>query len=126
MSNNIDTVRVLTLEASMRAGDVAYFYDEHEDDLCEDAFLHDLIVEARAALRTTGPDTSVVLKGLNWRGEGSGNTYDFFIKEVCPKIRGHVGAVLVYESGHMTGLNIIDGEVTECDVEFKLVPRRVK
>lgn len=126
MSNNINTVQVLTLEASMRAGDIAYFCDEHEDDLCEDAFLPYLIGEARAALRTTGPDTIIRLDNFNWHGTGSGNSFEFLVKKICPKIHGHVKTVFIYESGHMTGLNIINGEVVEYDVEPKLVPKKTK
>ncbi len=63
-----------------------------------------------------------------WTGEGSGGSFeDIFLKKIAPKIHGHIEAIVFWEGGDAVGGFIIkDDEVTECDVEYKLVPSKKK
>jgi hypothetical protein len=58
---------------------------------------------------------------LSWYGEGSGRTFDVLVKEVLPLTRGIATILLVWEGGgSITGLQVSDGKVVECDVDFIL------
>ena len=58
-----------------------------------------------------------------WSGEGSGSSWEHFIKKIAPKIRGTIEAVVTWEDGDShTGLRIVDGKVTEPDVVMALAP----
>lgn len=56
-----------------------------------------------------------------WYGEGSGSSWDFFIKKACPKIVGNLEAIVTWEDGDShSGLRIRNGKVTEPDVIMTL------
>ena len=63
---------------------------------------------------------------MSWSGDFSGASYeDVLIKKVLPCTKGKIECVMSWEGGDsFTGLQVIDGVVTECDVEFKLVSRK--
>jgi hypothetical protein len=69
-------------------------------------------------------DGNVTLKDLWWYGEGSGSTYDTFTDEVLPATTGKANLVIIWEGGDsVTGLRVIDGTVTECDVGYVLLEK---
>ena len=115
MSYNIDHIECLKIEAWMRPADVIRLRDTL--DFPEDNFLEDLEEVEQY------PDR-VPLTKLNWRGEGSGNSYyNVFLKEVAPCIQGEVEAIVVWEGGDaISGLRIKDGVPEEMGVEHRLVP----
>lgn len=119
MSYNIDSVECLKLDAQIFAKDVRYLLANHGDKLPEVCFLRDL--------PTNDPDTTPLqLKNLWWYGEGSGHGFEILRDEVALKIIGHVEAVFTWEGGDsVSGLIIKDGKVTECDVKYRLVPKKV-
>ena len=61
-----------------------------------------------------------------WCHSGSGNSYeDTFVKKVLPAIQGKLEFVACWEGGDsLSGFTVHDGVVTECDVEYKLVPSK--
>jgi len=123
MSNNIEFVDVIDLDASMRAADVDKFLDEHESDLPEDCFLFEMAKQSRVALRKGNIDEMVPIDEFQWCGTSSGFTYEFLVKYVCPKIKGRVEVVFNWEGGERSGFICVDGVVHECDVEIVLKPR---
>lgn len=117
MSYNIDSVRVLKLDAWMKASDVHRLAKILE--LPERSFF-------RAAIESDADETgNIRLKSFDWYGEWSGHSYAEIKDTIAPFIHGTVEAVFCWEGGDsFTGLIINDGVVTECDVEFTLKPRK--
>lgn len=114
MSYNIDHVETTDLDASMEAADVCFFLDEHEFDLPEGCFLHEIAREARRALREGEPKRPIKLPNFWWYGTGSGNSFDFLKNEVASKIKGVVRALLTWEGGDShSALVIRDGRAME-------------
>jgi len=125
MSYNIDHVECTVLDAWMYAKDIVEF----ESDLYylpEDTFLEDIAAAAHNALIKGKPKTRIQLRGMQWRGEGSGSTFeDTFVKQIAPKIMGHVEAVCTWEGGDSTSAFVIeDGAYEECDVKTTIVRRK--
>ena len=114
MSYNIDSTRIVKLDAHIRVTDVARY--ANYDDIPEGDFLEDLVNET--------PDTEgfVRLKRFDWYGEGSGRGFDFLVKVLAPLIRGEVEVVFTWEGGDsFSGLLIRDGVVAQCEVELRCI-----
>lgn len=70
---------------------------------------------------------TVAIGNLDWYGEGSGHTFNYFKGTVAPLIMGRIEAVFIWEGGDsISGLIIDDGKITECDVSYKLSPKPTK
>lgn len=143
MSYNIDSVQVLKSNATMRRQDVAMLLRNAGDNHPEGCFLESLLPASNPAkaLEKMTPEElrryadsmaknsegTVEIDNLNWYGEGSGHTFDYFKKTVAPLIIGRIEAVFVWEGGDSTsGMIIEDGKITECDVSYKLTPKPKK
>lgn len=125
MSYNIDSTACPVLDAWMNAADIVRIQDEHEGDLPECNFVTEHYDEAAKVLwDLTAKDKRVELENLWWFGEGSGNSYDFFVEHIAPKIMGHVEAIFTWEGGDsFAGLFIDDGVVVKGDVEMRVVKK---
>jgi hypothetical protein len=145
VSYNIDNTTELVLNAYMDADDVLRIVEDHEDDLPEDCFLHDMVVEAEKATEdvvfcksckaqrkhtnakfcsncgkkypTSSKPCRIKLPNFNWRCEGSGHSLLILKTTVAPLIRGEVQAIFTWEGGDsVSGIAVKDGRVLECDV----------
>jgi hypothetical protein len=114
MSYNIDSIDIRIIKPIwMNHDDAVWLADE---DRVEIGPLDDL--------ENLGESGRVKLKHLNWCGEGSGHSFDYFKREVLTKIHGHAELRIVWEGGDsITGLIVKDGKVIECSVEWRLVPK---
>ncbi len=100
MSYNIDTVKATLVNARIA----------------------EMLDDARALVNAGKGDEEMALTDFQWQGEWSGNSMDFFKREVAPKIKGSVEAIFTWEGGDsVSGMLIEDGVVTECEVEMKIV-----
>lgn len=118
MSTNINNVKVIALDAKIAEKDLREFRREgRRSGIAEINFLDE------ANGKEPDADGFVRLRGFDWSGEFSGRTYETLVREIAPKIVGRVDAVFVWETGDLTGLVIEDGDVAECDVALKLVPK---
>jgi hypothetical protein len=116
MSYNVDSTEIIILDAWMLALDIKRLRDEHDDELPENCFLADL--------DGAEPDDAgrVKLTDMNWRGEGSGYSFDMFVSDIAPFIYGTVEVVFTWEGGDShSGLAIKDGKVAKCEVTMAIV-----
>lgn len=116
MSTNITSIKVLKCNAKILKKDVERFLKKL-DDLPENCFLKELGNDV--------PDkhgyVKIDPKKFWWCNCWSGNSYNFFIKEVGTKIQGKLEAVIIWENGEFsTGLKIKDGLVSQPEVKIKL------
>lgn len=119
MSYNIDSVDCLVLDARMKAKDIRKLA-KLEDKLPECNFIEEHL---EAANNAEHANDLIVLQNFWWYGMGSGWAFDFLKKNVAPLIEGRVEAIFCWEGGDSySGLTVENGDVTECDVEMKLVP----
>ena len=121
MSYNVDSVEVKHNSASLRARDVIELHDDY--DLPESCFLYEMYEPAKAALLDGEPTRLMPIPNLRWHGKGSGHgVEDVLEKEIAPRIRGRIDAILVWEGGDsITGISIRDGKYVTCAVEQRLV-----
>lgn len=126
MSYNIDHVETKVLKAWMLAKDVVALHQELESDLPESSFLGEMVEAAEAAVLNNEGDKRIELPNFWWSSEYSGTSYhETLLPKVAPKVMGHVEAIFTWEGGDShSGLIIKDGEVTECEVSQKLVPKK--
>jgi hypothetical protein len=126
MSYNIDHVGTPVLDAWLLAKDVVTLHQECGGDLPKSSFLEEMVEEAETAVFNNEGDKRIALPNFWWSDESSGNTYhQTLLLKVAPKIMGHVEVIFTWEGGDShSGLIIKDGEVTECDVSQKLVPKK--
>ena len=122
MSTNIDSVEVLTGDVGIKAGDVLRLVEE---SLPESCFLDDMESLARSAIIEHGPDYVLVIRNFWWGGEGSGHDYyETFLPRVAPLLVGKADLLFFWEGGNgTTGIRVDAGTVTECDVQYVLVPK---
>lgn len=119
MSYNVTRIQVITLDATMDARTVVRFCRELEADLPEQNLVSDHKRQAEEALdheETMDPAVAIPLRSFAWTGEGSGGRWweEVFKEKVAPAIRGLVEAIIIWErGGHVSGLRIRDGVVTE-------------
>lgn len=64
------------------------------------------------------------VKRFEWRGEGSGYTFDALKAVVLPAFHGSADMVLSWEGGDHSGLRLLNGKVTEHEVIFALGKER--
>jgi hypothetical protein len=130
----------------MRLKDIRMLVKD-EDKIPEGCFLTEILDELEKANRPGKPiaemstkelrqhadaidqreesNQTVKITSIDWYGEGSGHTFDYLKSTVAPLIKGRIEAVFVWEGGDLiTGLIIEDGKVTECDVAYKLTPKK--
>ncbi len=126
MSYNITNVHVLKLDATIPAKDVKRLFKDFKEDFPENCFLSYLEGEADDALMEGEPKKQLEIPNFYWSDDWSGHSYeDILIKKVAPLIHGEIEAVFVWEGGDdFSGLKIKDGFVIECDVEYKLIPKK--
>ena len=141
MSYNCDSTIVLNSNATMRRRDVLALLRDSGDNLPEGCFLNNVLPKSDPVkpLDRMTPDElrkhadtiaetdkgTVEIKNLDWYGEGSGHTFDYFKETVAPLIMGRIEAVFVWEGGDsISGLIIEGGKITECDVSYKLTPKK--
>ena len=127
MIYNIDSVRVLSRATlSIHVSAVLRLAEAHSD-LPETCFLHDAEMRAQKMLREASPNFTehvLVLDRLDWSGVASGATFDTF-KTALAATRGRADLLLTWEGGdRLSGLRVVDGIVTEMDVDFILVEKR--
>jgi hypothetical protein len=124
MSTNITSVETRSFDPWMTSRDVVRLLHEHRDELPECCFLED--VEAEAVMSLAG-DSRVSLPSLDWYGGGSGYSLPLLLEIIAPFIHGRVEAIFTWEGGEeATGVIVLDGKVTECDVVQTLVPKEAK
>lgn len=124
MSYNIDSVSTLVLDAYMLAKDVRRLYQKYDGGMAEIHFLEDMEGPAETALAAGDPDRKIPLKGLQWYGEGSGNSYDETLPKIAKKIMGTVEAIFTWEGGDaVSGVRIEDGVFEEVEVTQTLAPK---
>lgn len=122
MSYNIDSIEVLKTTASINFADLRRVVASLSDKewLPEINFIEDLKEDDPYSTSTTAKLTE-----LSWRGEGSGHSWhEVFLPKIAPLIRGRIEAVVIWEGGDsVSGIIVDDGKVTDCDVEYRLVPK---
>ena len=130
--DNISSIRVLANEfARIRARDLL------DLELSSERFPEVNIISqyapkaAAALLKTTkgGTEVEVLLnEGVWWSGECSGSTYDsVFIARVAPLIKGRLDLMVAWNEGDSySGLRIVDGVATECELNIQLSMQRVR
>lgn len=143
MSYNCDSVHVLKSSATMRRRDVAALLSNAELNRPEVCFLENLLPPIKPGKRldmmtpaelrqhadamAKAAEGTVEIDNLNWYGERSGHSFEYFKETVAPLIMGKIEAVFVWEGGDSTsGMIIEDGKITECDVSYKLTPKPKK
>jgi hypothetical protein len=117
MATNINRVRLIKNvgngpwgQAYLEAADVTRLLTILGEDAPEGCFLHDFNVE-----RAEGG--KLKLTSLQWQGECSGRSFDFFESEVVPAIKGEVVALVTWECGDTTEIwHIKDGDLVQTDV----------
>lgn len=115
MSYNIDTVHIVHTENAWMSKKDYNRLKRAQEELPEDCFLYE-----RPELDPNDPDR-VLIKSLNWRGCGSGGTFDSLREKILPKVHGRIDAVFVWEGGDsVSGLRVVDGKVTEHSVTYVL------
>lgn len=118
VSYNIDSVLIVAGAVRIRNADLARLKDE-TDKHPEACFLEDLEVS-----EYDEPDCELEVPSLQWTGDGSGWSFDYFKETVVPCLRGQVDLVLIWEGGDsVTGIRIQDGKAIDCDVGYVLTPR---
>lgn len=85
----------------------------------ERCFLDDMSVDLEDESKL-----SVEINDLEWSGARSGCTFNFLKEKILPLTKGHMDAVFSWEGGHISGLKIQDGVVTDCDVNMFLSPKQ--
>jgi hypothetical protein len=128
MSYNIDHIEPLgPLDLSIMAKDVVRLLRKYRDDMPESTFLDDLEDMALEALESDDPKRLLKLKHFWWSGECSGHAYEFLQETVAPLLHGRAELVFTWEGGDsVSGLIVDNGDVIECDVVQKLVPKGAK
>ncbi len=110
MSYNIGTVQILTINATIKRTDAFKLW--HSGETPEGCFLE---------YAADSDSEDVKLTDLNWYGEGSGRSWDFFKKKVVPKIKGTAECIVIWEDGDSTsGFSIKDGKYQEHEVVMTL------
>ena len=67
-----------------------------------------------------GQTEELLITNPSWYGEGSGRSEDK-LREALSKTTGTAELILTWENGNShSGLRVVDGKVTEHEVEFKL------
>lgn len=92
---------------------------ELEDRLPETNFLEDdgSVIEVE---ELPGRTEELEITRVRWRGEGSGRSEDLLHKALAATW-GSADLLLTWENGNShSGLRVVDGKVTEHEVEFKL------
>jgi len=107
MSCNINHCHTLKCDAWISATDVEWILDNEEDLLPETHFLYE------AKPFKIAQEGKFVLKDFMWGGTCSGHFWDNFVKNIAPKIQGHLEVILTWEDGSASGLRIKNGVVTE-------------
>jgi hypothetical protein len=116
VSNNIDHCIVLVnRDFRIHRTEVEDFLSESEDDIPEGCFLRD--IDEEDAYNDAGYSA---IKTPWWYGESSDSTYEFLVGEVLPMTEGYAEIVYVHENGHMQGVCVEGGNVTELDVVLSL------
>lgn len=116
MSTNIDTIKILKIDAWMYEADRVRLLEELRQTLPEDYFLDDV-----DAFGPPTPEGKRQLKKLTWRMTYSGNSfYNGAFAKVVACIHGQVEAVVVWDSGNISGLRIVEGKMKEPEVGFTL------
>lgn len=115
MSYNSGHIEVLVCDAKMLAKDIrrlAMNEEKAEGNLLAEHLDRESDADGYIAIDP---------KRFWWYGEGSGSSWDFFIKKVCPRIVGTIEAIVTWEDGDShTGLRIKDGKVTQPEVVMAL------
>ena len=104
MSYNVNTMKIIEGELSIKSSDVLELLDKHRDDLPESNFLEKL------------NPTSELLRITNlwWQGEGSGYSYHIFKGDVIPVLKGSARVMEVWEGGDTVEFYWIrDGEIED-------------
>lgn len=117
MAFNVDNVRIVKSVgesprhlAYMTVDDLKRLRQCLLDDMPEDCFLNDLRVEQAV-------DGSVDVTGIEWTGECSARSFDFFESDVVPAIKGEIVALVSWEHGEKTEIwHIKGGELSQLDM----------
>jgi len=110
MSYNIDSVSYISGELSVDRKRAFDYEDEHGDELPEDCFIYNVSGKF--------PE-NVALKYITWQGEHSGDLDEF--KRALAITTGRAELLVCWEGGdRYTGLEVVDGVVTEKKVKFVL------
>lgn len=122
MSYNIDTVHIIDSKNPwMSKKDYDKFKrarEQGDKEYPEDCFLDNVV---KHGPQYKDHSDRVPILNVNWRGEGSGWSYDFLKKEILTKVHGQLDLVFVWEGGDsISGLRVVNGKVTEHDVSFVL------
>jgi hypothetical protein len=116
VSYNAGHIEVLKCDAKMLAKDIRRLA-KRRDELAECNFLEELEGHEPDADGYIAIDPAKFW----WSGDGSGSSWELFIKQIAPKIVGTLEAIVTWEGGDShTGLRIRDGKVTEPDVVMTL------
>ena len=106
MSYNIDYCDYLAGGLSISIVKATEFVREHNNELPEISFLEDVN-------STQSDDLYVPIEYPHWCGNGSGYSYDVFLRALG-LTHGNADILVTWEGGDsFTGLRVRDGEVTE-------------
>ena len=63
---------------------------------------------------------------IRWQGEGSGHSWDIFVKDVLPAFLGTADLVVTWERGDShSGLRLLNGKVTEHELTMALGEEKI-
>lgn len=130
MSYKIDGVEVISNEnARISKTDLQAAKEACGDEIPESS-LFDMLDERNQKYLPTArydseSDCFILEKSFWWSGECSGRTYETLLMHVLPKIQGTLELMFVWEHGDSySGVRVVDGKVTQHEVEFKLGKER--
>jgi hypothetical protein len=104
--------------ASMTVANVKRLTEDPEELPLGECFLRDMLaVIVKGLPEDVDGDHSIALPSLNWCGDWSGQSWDFFEREVVPAISGEIVALAVWEGGdsmmvlHIKGGKMLTGDL---------------
>jgi len=121
MSCNVLRVESINeFSLSMRVRDIIDCSEKPRSSI-EDSFLYDEYWKIEGGY---SDDDWASIAGAQWRCDGSGNNWHYYVKKLLPLTRGRAELVVYWEDGLVEGLLVQDGIVEECDVVHTLIPKR--
>lgn len=119
MSYNITSINGNFENARIHKDVVQELWDKYEGDLPEINLLEDLLERSEP-----NEDGYYPITRLSWCSQGSGWAYSILKDYVLTRTEGNMELFLTWEGGQdFTGLRVVDGKVTLCNINWVLVDK---